>query len=129
MAIVVSLMIAGCHTVTAPDAGPEDKMIAGIADLDLSEQELRGVQEAASKGDLEACHRLFMYYEFVVNDFDVAEKFLRIAAEGGYALSQYWLGSKLIQKQGAYEEGVFWLKNARDAGYPEADNVLKLYEK
>jgi TPR repeat protein len=127
--IAMSLIIAGCHMMKTSNTESEEKMISGVADLDLSEQELQETQKAAEAGDFEACYRLHMYYEMVVGDFIKSDEFLRRGAEGGHAKSQYSLGVGLISKPQTYEEGVFWLKRARDAGYPGVDTVLNLYKK
>jgi hypothetical protein len=54
--------------------------VSGSAAFMLSAQELRKLKDLGEKGDCEAAHRVSLYYTDVLNDFDQALPWLRIAA-------------------------------------------------
>ncbi len=63
----------------------------------------------------------------VTQDYKVALKWYKLAAEQGYAESQYTLGYMYMQGLGVtlnYEAAFKWLKQAAEQGYADAQDIL-----
>jgi len=94
------------------------------------------VQKRASSGDAEAQAELGQIYanaEYVARDYDLAEHWLRLAAEQGLPKAQYELAVLLpvipSRQNRDNSESIFWLNSAVLKGYPKAYGELgSIYE-
>lgn len=96
----------------------------------LSGSERLKLERLAVSGDAEAAARVSAYYEMYDGDLTLAEKFLRMAAEGGLVVSQYNLGMTLLSKSASGKERTeakYWFQKAADNGFQPA--VKKLNQK
>ena len=92
---------------------------------------LDGLRAKAEKGDAEAQLLLaFAYYDKgdgVPRDIAEAVKWLRNAAEQGYAAAQYALGNACYNGHGVPKDGteaVNWFRKAAEQGYAPAQRIL-----
>ncbi len=124
LACVAAVLLCGCGLLGKPaDVTTQDVRRAS--------PEVQALVPRAQAGDPEAQYALGMAYESgtgVRLDARESEKWLRKAAESGYAPAQYELGAQL-QTERRFAEGIPWLERAAAQGHPGANLMMgKAYD-
>ncbi|MCC6129132.1 MAG: sel1 repeat family protein [Acidobacteria bacterium] len=89
---------------------------------------IRRAEEAAAEGDADAAFLAALAHwngeADIPRDQDKARTFFRIAAEAGHVLAKACL-SEALRQNGETEEADEWLREAAEAGLPQAENRIE----
>ena len=111
-----------------------NKPIAGISDLDLTQEQQKDCLAKANAGDADAAFQLYEYYEMVRLNYAEALKWLKKAADLGnltaeYSLGYYYFHDLSLTGPNAAKYREYWIKEAAKSGDPEAIVALKKQSK
>jgi TPR repeat protein len=89
-------------------------------------------EEAASEGEADAAFLAALAHwngeADIARDKDKARTFFRIAAEAGHVLAKACL-SEALRQNGEIEEADEWLREAAEAGLPQAENRIEALQR
>jgi TPR repeat protein len=110
--------------------GYPPKVISGVQDMALSDQQISSYSEQALRGDTEAANRLGEYYLMLQGDRHHAEYWYRISAENGDVGAQRSYGEMLLQDSSENKtRAIFWLKKSAEGGDSLAKAALEKLKK
>jgi|GEM_PF-2704186 len=117
--LVLFLIISGCG-VQVP--------VSPSSTFSLSPEEEKRLSES-SDTDMNAAFKLYQFNSFVRQDVEQSTKYLRQAAKLGHGVSQFNLGSELMEStnESLRTEGRMCLQRAADTGDKKAIEVLKQF--
>lgn len=100
--------------------------------FNLTNEELLEFQKKSQDGDAEASHKLWLFYNFTLLDYDRAVEWLDKAAEQGLPVAQYSLAFDLSRRGSPrydLKKAKYWAGKAASSGEKLAHGLLRQIEK